>query len=431
MIKPREPIISLTKPDAKGNKLVRIRVSFNGRADLYPGVSVKDEQWDDDLKRVKHGCHVGATLYSTLNKRIADSLSFIQRYFDNAQQREDANACAEDLKKQFNALFKRSEKEKSSEFFLMLEEYITKHNADKGWSKKYYEQWVHLKEDLRSFRPNLKFSDLSDTVMMSYVKHLSERMADDKIKEYLKKLKEFVNYAKKRNIPIHPEYADFNPKLNKRKKIVAYLTPEEVQRIIALDYSNKPSLDRVRDMFIFQCCTSLRFSDMQALRKDNIRNNGGKEEVQLVTKKDKGLVWFELNDIALQIYNKYKGYHYKDNKLFHQISSTNYRKFLRAIGKDANISGEVTTTTFKLGERVETVRKRADLGSHDARRTFIVTSLNGGASSTEIALYTSHSEVEMMLPYLSISEEGKKRVNSIIVSAYSDNDTPAGSNKEK
>ena len=312
----------------------------------------------------------------------------------------------------------------------MLEDFIRQHNAEKGWSIKYHEQWIHLMDDLREFRPNLKFSDLSDYTMMSYVRHLSNRMSDDKIKEYLKKLKEFVNSAKKRNIPVNPEYYEFKPKLTSRRKQVAFLNPDEVQRIIALDYGEKLSLDRVRDMFVFQCCTSLRFSDMQALSKDNIRNNDGKVEVQLVTRKDKGLVWFELNEIALRVYNKYKDNTYKDNRLFHQISSTNYRKFLKTIGKDAKISGEITTVNFKLGKRVETTRKRADLVSHDARRTFIVTSINGGASADEIALYTSHAEVEQMKPYLSISTEGKKRVNSIIVAAFSGKDTSSKPKKE-
>ena len=240
------------------------------------------------------------------------------------------------------------------------------------------------------------------------------------MKEYLKKIREFVTAQKKNKVPINPEFYDFKPKFTRRRKEVAFLHPEEVQRIISLDYSHKRSLDRVRDMFIFQCCTSLRFSDMQALTFDNIRKNEkGNIEVQLVTRKDKGLVWFELNSIALSIYQKYQDYHFPGNRVFKQISSTNYRKFLHVIGQDACITGEVKTTNFRLTKRIETIRKRSDLVSHDARRTFIVTAINGGASPDEISLYTSHAEVQQMLPYLTISEAGKARVNSIIASAFS------------
>ncbi len=417
---PKQPIISLSPPDKSGNRLVRVRVSFNGRCDLYPKVSVKDEQWDENLHRVKHGCRVNGVLYSTLNKRINDCLDFIQKYCDNAQLREDETACAADLKQQYGAKFKRTDAQKSDEFFFMLEEYIERKNKDNNWSEKYYSQWKKMMNDLKDFKPKLKFSDLSDAFLNSYVSHLSERMSDDKIKEYLKKLKEFIRFAKKKNMPIHQEFFEFKPKLRKRDKKVMYLHPNEVQDIIALSYPNTPSIERVRDIFIFQCCTSLRYSDVKNLTHDCIRlNEYGKEEVLLVTQKDKGLIWFELNEIALGIYNKYKDNVYDNNRVFHVISDTDFRKFLHRIGKDAGIKGEVTTVTYKKGkDEVKTVRKRADLGTHDARRTFIVTTINNGASADEIALYTSHAEVKQMMPYLTISTEGKKRVNNIIVDAF-------------
>lgn len=429
---PKAPKISLFKPKGSELYFVRIRVSFNGRADLYPNVSVEERQWDARLQRVKHGCRVNGVLYSVLNKRITDCLDFIQTYCDNAQLREDTTASAEELKKQYNAANKRTDSEQSDEFFFLLEEYIEKQNRDRNWSAKYHEQWLRFKNDLKEYRPKLKFSDLSDSMMAGYVIYLAKRMSNDKIKEYIKKFREFVSFAKKKRMPINSEFYDFKPVLKNRQKQVAYLKPDEIQRIIALDYSAKPSLDRVRDIFIFQCCTSLRFSDVSALTKDNIRkNDNGKIEVLLVTRKDKGMVWFELNKVALKIYDKYKDCNYDGNKLFHVACGTDFRKFLHQIGKDAAIEGEVTTVNFKLKKEEITTRKRSDINTHDARRTFIVTAINGGASPDEIALYTSHSEVQQMMPYLSISDEGKKRVNKITETAFGTSAEAKGKKKKE
>ena len=60
------------------------------------------------------------------------------------------------------------------------------------------------------------------------------------------------------------------------------------------------------------------------------------------------------------------------------------------------------------------VRKREKIVTHDARRTFIVHAINGGATFEKVALFTSHSEVEMMRPYVTLTEQGKEDVCDII-----------------
>ena len=412
---PKAPIISLGGADDNGYCPVRIRLTFKKREDFYTGVTVKPSQWDTDVQRVKHGCKVKGVSYAALNKIISERLKFITDYVDDAVLRMDEYASATELKGLYHAKFMRSEREQSEEFFFLLEQYINKQNEKKQWSKKYKEQWDRFYKDLKEFRPSIKFTDLSEEFMMSYVKHLSKRMSDEKIKEYLKKFREFVKSTEKKNIPVHKDFYAYKPQTRKRNKEVNYLRKEELQRIIHLDYSCKPRLDRTRDVFVFQCCTSLRFSDVSALTRDNVRSGEDNHlEVLLVTRKDKGKVWFPLPQLAETIYKKYEEFEYPNNKAFHVPCGTDFRRYLEEIGKDAKLEGETISYRYSQGKETVQKKSRTKIGTHDARRTFIVHAINGGATFEKIALFTSHSEVEQMMPYITLTQQGKEDVKNII-----------------
>ena len=412
---PKEPIVCLGGADTKGYCPVRIRFSLKGRVDLYTGITVLPTQWDEEKHRVIQGCKVKGLKSAAINKVLQERLDYVNDYRNTVILSEDEDASAEELKKQYNAKFMRSEKEQSEEFFFLLEEYIKEQNFAKHWSVKYKSQWDTLLDDLKAFKPTLKFNELTEHFLNTYVSHLAERMSDDKIKEYLKKFREFIRHAKKKKKPIHQDFFDFKPKLQKRQKEVNYLTQEELLRVMSLDYSQKKSLDRTRDEFVFCCCTSLRYSDLSALKRENVRiRRDGRQEVLLVTQKDKGKVWFPLSDEAERIYKKYENVPYEGDKAFHVPCGQDFRKFLALIGADAKIEGETVSINYRQGVEVRNVRKRERILTHDARRTFIVHAINGGATFEKVALFTSHSEVEMMRPYITLTQQGKEDVCDII-----------------
>ena len=87
-----------------------------------------------------------------------------------------------------------------------------------------------------------------------------------------------------------------------------------MKQIIDLDLSQSDSLDRVRDFFLFQCGTSLRYSDLKKLKKDDVTlHEDGKYHIKIITQKNKKRILFPLTQIALGIYLKHKDYPYPDN----------------------------------------------------------------------------------------------------------------------
>ena len=138
--------------------------------------------------------------------------------------------------------------------------------------------------------------------------------------------------------------------------------------------------------------TALRYSDIKQLKHDNIRDVGeGKYEIDILTKKDKDRIPFPLSKVATRIYEKYKDNLYDNGVVFPVISNQKYNDHLKELGK------------------VEEVKTpKADLTSHTARRTFVVTALNEGVELDLIAQITSHSDVEVMRPYIASTRKGKQ-----------------------
>lgn len=409
--------VGLGKANKSGRCAVRLRVSFRGeRQDLYLGFSVEPEKWDGRKEKVKHGSTVAGVSYVELNKIIASSIETVEDFFDDVRLRHDETATIKDLQKCYHAKCGKTEKEKAEEFFQLLDDYIASKSEENSWSPSYRGQWTTMRNDWFKYKPDIQFRHLSRTVLNGYMKYLAERMCDDKIKEYIKKLREFIRYVERKGYPVNPEFFDFKPTFHERQKAVNFLTEEELRSMIYRDFSDQPRLERVRDMFIFQCCTGLRYSDLKCLTHINITPNRETNgyTIRLITQKDKGGIDFELPKTAVRIYEKYAGNVYKGHTVFPVISGDKYRQYLAEIGQAIGIQDTVQTVNFKREKRVVTLKERWKIGTHTARRTFIVQAVNGGATTDQVALLTSHSDVKQMLPYLTITKKTKASVISII-----------------
>ena len=224
--------------------------------------------------------------------------------------------------------------------------------------------------------------------------------------------KSFIKWAQGRKYAINEEYFSFNPKLPKAKKEVRYLELEELYKIYEMDLPSDSALDRVRDMFVFQCYTALRFSDIKQLKHENIHHDIANDaySIDLLTEKDDDRINFPLSKRATSIYLKYKDRLYSNDLLFPVISNQKYNKHLKELGKLAELKGEWIDYEYRLTEKIVVKTPKEDLVTHTARRTFIVTAINENVDPTLIALITSHSDLKSMKPYITKNAKGAARV---------------------
>lgn len=401
---------SLSNTRKDGYASIVIRASYSGRTDLYTGYSVQPKQWNTAKERVKQGIKVDGVFYNVINDKLDEMERFCIDYVNSTLARGEV-VTVEELKKQFNYKYKLGKEDKSDEFYYLFDKFIAERKGSQGWGQDMEDVFVRLKEKWQAYKPQMTFDHLSVEVMEGFKVSLSRTMYNEAIEKNLSYFRQFVTWARNKNYRIHPDFFSYKPKLPKAKKAVRYLTLDELDAVYNLDLSKNEALDRVRDIFIFQCYTALRYSDVSQLKRDNIKvDPNGNYIIDLVTEKDDDRVTYRLPNRAVAIYKKYQDYVYEGNVAFPTISNQKYNEHLKELGKAANLQGEWIDYEYRLNEKIVVKIPKSDLTTHTARRTFVVTAVNEGVDLELIALITSHSALATMKPYIKANRRGSDLV---------------------
>lgn len=392
------------------NHFIRIRVTCMGqRVDLSTGISIQPSQWDKKKQQVKQGVLVNNTPYNYINAALDSYKAFITDYFLSCATR-DTNPSLDELKGMFNRKYRMTGKQQADEFFYLFDQFIEEKSKERTWKKSMNDTYVRLKDMLHEFNPNLKFSDLSVATMNAILQHMSKTMYNDSIKKRLSHLKSFVKWAQYKKYGVNEEFFNFNPRLPESKTAVKYLELDELNRII--DLQLEPSVEKVRDMFVFMCFTAMRYSDLHKFKHENIIHDSatGDYYVVFLATKDRDRLEYRLPKKAVEIYEKYKDNSYDDGLVFPVISNQKFNDHLKTIGKLAKLEGEWIDYQFRLAEEIKVKTPKADLESHTARRTFIVTAINEGVAPSLIIQITGHSDYKAMKPYIEKTRRGTSQV---------------------
>lgn len=400
----------LTIPNSSNACSVRIRVSFQSkRVDLYTGIMLLSSQWNEKKQRVKQGCNVNGYEYNVLNDTLDKQEKFIRDYF-NLSATRDVQPSLADLKDRFNKMYKATAEKQTEEFFYAFEQFRKQQEKARVWKQDMIDVFERLQEKVKAFKPDMKFTDLSIPTMNAFMEELSKTMYNDALIKHLSYFKQFITWCQKHHYPIHEDYFTFEPRLQTAKKAVRYLTIDELNTIYNLDLSDDYQLDRTRDLFVFQCYTALRYSDLAQLRHDNIYLKGEDYYIEILTEKDEDRIGFRLASRAVNIYNKYKHMILDDGKVFPVLQNQPYNRNLKELGKKAKLQGEWVDYEFRLSEKIEIRTPKDKLSTHTARRTFVVMAYNEGIPLEQIAMITSHSDVSKMKPYYTVLTKSTDKV---------------------
>ena len=162
------------------------------------------------------------------------------------------------------------------------------------------------------------------------------------------------------------------------------------------------NLEKIRDVFLFQCFTGLRHSDVYNLKKANVKES----YIEVTTIKTSENLIIELNQQSKKILEKYKDI--EGEKALPVISNQKMNDYLKELAELAGINDLVTTTYYKGNVRFEeTTPKYALLGTHAGRRTFVCNALALGIPPNIVMKWTGHSDYKSMKPYIDIADEMK------------------------
>lgn len=161
--------------------------------------------------------------------------------------------------------------------------------------------------------------------------------------------------------------------LPKQPKPKIYLTTSELE-VFEKGKITSLALQRVRDLFLFQCYTGMDYSTMKNFRESQIKTFQGQLFIEGDRQKNQQRFIVPLSDQALAIWNKY----YKSLPI---ISNAKYNMYLKNICEILDIKKQLTT--------------------HSGRKTFANVWESKGLDRRTIADMLGHTKVDMTLKHYS------------------------------
>ena len=141
----------------------------------------------------------------------------------------------------------------------------------------------------------MQLAQVSRKWMVAFVDNLRDRgISDNSINHYVKLLKSFWNWCKKRNIVTNNPFEDIA--LNVQDAEIEYLTIEELEQLIATPFSHC-----VREPFLFSCFTGLRWSDVKKLTWNSIEVMSGQVRLRYKQKKTNKYEYMDIPSQAVAL----------------------------------------------------------------------------------------------------------------------------------
>ena len=402
------------------NVPIRMRVNFaSKRIEFTTGYRIDATKWDADKQRVKNGCsNKLKQSASEINASLLEYYTEIQSIFKRFEV-EDVMPTPEQIKEAFNALHKPvSEEHKPKkealpcDFFQVFDDFVEDCGRQNNWTDSTFDKFAAVKNHLTNFREGLTFEFFDERGLNDYVGYLRDvkEMRNTTIGKQLSFLKWFLRWAFKKGVHQNNAYDSYKPKLKNTQKKIIFLTWDELNRLREFKIpSNKQALERVRDVFLFQCFTGLRYSDVFNLRRSDIKG----DHIEVTTVKTSDSLIIELNNHSKAILDKYKDVAFEDDKVLPVITNQKMNDYLKELAEMAGIDEPVRQTYYKGNERIDDVTpKYALLGTHAGRRTFICNALALGIPPQVVMKWTGHSDYKAMKPYIDIADDIKANAMS-------------------
>ena len=402
------------------NVPIRMRVNFaSKRIEFTTGYRIDATKWDADKQRVKNGCsNKLKQSASEINASLLEYYTEIQSIFKRFEV-EDVMPTPEQIKEAFNALHKpvsEGPKPKNEalpcDFFQVFDDFVEDCGRQNNWTDSTFEKFAAVKNHLTNFREGLTFEFFNERGLNDYVGYLRDvkEMRNTTIGKQLSFLKWFLRWAFKKGVHQNNAYDSYKPKLKSTQKKIIFLTWDELNRLREFKIpSNKQALERVRDVFLFQCFTGLRYSDVFNLRRSDIKG----DHIEVTTVKTSDSLIIELNNHSKAILDKYKDVAFEDDKVLPVITNQKMNDYLKELAELAGIDEPIRQTYYKGNERIDEVTpKYALLGTHAGRRTFICNALALGIPPQVVMKWTGHSDYKAMKPYIDIADDIKANAMS-------------------
>lgn len=262
-------------------------------------------------------------------------------------------------------------------------------------------RYDHVLKVLKEFGKITHFSDLTERNIIALDKYLIKKgiKATSRYHNYHKFLKRFIIEAQRDGLmKVNPYDTVRLDKGNYDHSIEKFLTVEELKKLREAKMPDE-RLERVRDLFIFQCYTCLAYKDLANFNKSLITVENGRKIYYDHRKKTSIRLCFPLLTPALEILDRYNGLPLslttKGKTRSKIISNSNYNKYLKEVSDAAGLSQRLST--------------------HWGRHTGATMLLNAGVAPEIIAIVGGWKDTKVLMKIYAKMQEKTviKAVNDI------------------
>jgi integrase len=176
------------------------------------------------------------------------------------------------------------------------------------------------------------------------------------------------------------------------------LTLDEIDIIHNHDFSDKPRLDKIRDLFLIGCYSALRFINFNNLKVENIENGF----IRLKQVKTGDRVTVPIMQRLQKVLDKYEG------NLPAPVSNQEFNRVIKEVVKEAGLTYSVDVKSHNGGKAsVKQVPINELISSHTARRSYATIMFKLGVPAMLIMSATGHKTESAFLTYIKANNEDK------------------------
>lgn len=393
-----------------GEQPQTIYVSFRfGRNDkLMYATPLKTEPifWDGERQRVKVSKYCPYS--DEVNRAIVAISSMLARFITDSA-REGRQVTKDRLKEMLDRHFGKGTGRANTLhgfFEVYIAECDTRMNGHRGGQTisyktkcEYARTFEYLKQFERKTGRMLDFADMDKPTLQQFVGFLQGlNLATNTIAHKIISLKALLHEAVERELTDNTRWTGFKHVTEDTEAVA--LNEEELERIRTCDLTHNPHLAKIRDLFLMECWTGLRFSDTIRLRPEHIEG----DLIKLRQQKTNNYVTIPIHPVFREIWERYGG-------IPIHISNQRFNDHIKEVCKEAGINDHMLKSITRGGKKTTTQYEKWQLvSSHTGRRSFATNLYKSGFPSISIMHITGHKTEAAFLKYIKVSPEEHARL---------------------
>lgn len=267
-----------------------------------------------------------------------------------------------------------------------------------------------------------EYASYTPAFIKGFADHLLKLKSKSNVQNMIRRVNAFLKWSKRHGKPVPLE--QYTVSMKNQHRTVVYLNQYDLRRLVSLEIpdetievtlydmrgfpykkkvTGRESMLLVRDFLLFSSLTGLRYSELQDLKANNVSKN----QITIIAKKTDKKRLIELNRYSKRIIKKYLGDR-KSGYIFPRLSNQKANRHIKDLAEICEINEPVTKLSLIDGQKIETVNPKYELVStHTGRKTFVCSSLLAGIPPELVILWTGHTEIDDLKPYMTVTMDSK------------------------